>query len=53
MTPSLTSFNRDQVHVSHAFPERPSDLNLTQAVGVVLCGLLLSAIAAALIISLG
>lgn len=37
----------------HHFPERPSDLNAHQAVGVVLCGLLLSAIVGALIISLG
>lgn len=36
----------------HAFPERPSDLNAYQAFGVVLCGLLLSSIVAALIVSL-
>jgi hypothetical protein len=36
----------------HAFPERPSELNAYQAFGVVLCGLLLSSIVAALIVSL-
>ena len=36
----------------HAFPERPSDLNAYQAFGVVLCGLLISSIVAALIVSL-
>jgi hypothetical protein len=35
------------------FPDRPSALTATQAFGVVTCGLLLSAIVAALIISLG
>lgn len=36
-----------------AFPDRPSALNAYQAFGVVTCCLLLSAIVAALIISLG
>ena len=36
----------------HAFPDRPSELNAYQAFGVVLCGLLLSSIVAAVIVSL-
>ena len=36
-----------------SFPDRPSALNASQAFGVVTCGLLLAAIVAALIVSLG
>jgi hypothetical protein len=36
-----------------SFPDRPSALNASQAFGVITCGLLLSAIVAALIVSLG
>lgn len=54
---------RDQSQPVHAaparasghaqFPDRPSALNATQAFGVITCAFLLSAIVAALIISLG
>jgi len=45
MIPPATALTR-------AFPERPSDLNATQIFGVITCAFLLSAIVAALIVSL-